>query len=42
MTEFLMKSKVDMAFKELIMMVENVRIGFLSAVLKMKPYDILI
>ena len=34
MTEFLMKPKVDFAFKE-IMMNENARIGFLSAILKL-------
>lgn len=39
MTEFLMKPKVDFAFKE-IMMDENARIGFLSAVLKINPIEI--
>ena len=39
MTEFLMKPKVDFAFKE-IMMNETARIGFLSAVLKLNPNDI--
>ena len=39
MPEFLMKPKIDMAFKEL-MMVENVRIGFLSAILKLDPKEI--
>ena len=33
MSEFLMKPKIDFAFKE-IMMNEQARIGFLSAVLK--------
>ena len=36
MTEFLMKPKVDYAFKE-IMMDEKARIGFLSAILKLDP-----
>ena len=39
MTEFLMKPKVDFAFKE-IMMNETARIGFLSAVLNLNPKDI--
>ena len=39
MTEFLMKPKIDFAFKE-IMMNERARIGFLSAVLKLDPADI--
>ena len=39
MTEFLMKPKIDFAFKE-IMMNENARVGFLSAVLKLNPADI--
>ncbi len=39
MTEFLMKPKIDFAFKE-IMMNEQARIGFLSAVLKLDPVDI--
>ena len=39
MTTFLMKPKVDFAFKE-IMMNETARIGFLSAVLKLNPNDI--
>ena len=39
MPELLMKPKIDMAFKEL-MMVENVRIGFLSAILKLDPKEI--
>ena len=39
MAEFLMKPKIDVAFKE-IMMNEKARIGFLSAVLKIKPEDI--
>ena len=34
MTEFLMKPKIDFAFKE-IMMNEKARIGFLSAILKL-------
>ena len=37
--EFLMKPKIDFAFKE-IMTDEKARIGFLSAVLKIKPEDI--
>lgn len=37
--EFLMKPKIDFAFKE-IMVEEQVRIGFLSAVLKLNPNDI--
>lgn len=39
MAEFLMKPKVDYAFKE-IMTNEKARIGFLSAVLRIKPEDI--
>ncbi len=39
MAEFLMKPKIDFAFKE-IMMDEKARIGFLSAVLKLNPADI--
>lgn len=39
MDSFLMKPKVDFAFKE-IMAEEKARIGFLSAVLKIKPEDI--
>ena len=39
MTEFLMKPRVDYAFKE-IMMDEKARIGFLSAILKLNPEDI--
>ena len=39
MTEFLMKPKVDFAFKE-IMTDEKARTGFLSAVLKMRPENI--
>ena len=39
MAEFLMKPKIDFAFKE-IMMDENARIGFLSAVLKLNPAEI--
>ncbi len=39
MTEFLMKPKIDYAFKE-IMMNEKARIGFLSAVLKLNPLSI--
>ena len=39
MTEFLMKPKIDFAFKE-IMTDEKARIGFLSAVLKMQPEDV--
>ena len=39
MAEFLMKPKVDFAFKE-IMMDEKARIGFLSAVLKLAPTEI--
>lgn len=35
MSDFLMKPKIDFAFKE-IMMNEKVRVGFLSAVLKLK------
>jgi len=39
MSEFLMKPKIDFAFKE-IMSDENARIGFLSAVLKIEPENI--
>ena len=39
MAEFLMKPKIDFAFKE-IMTDEKARIGFLSAVLKIKPEEI--
>lgn len=39
MSEFLMKPKIDFAFKE-IMMNEQARIGFLSAILKLDPTDI--
>ena len=39
MADFLMKPKIDFAFKE-IMMDEKARIGFLSAVLKIKPEEI--
>ena len=39
MDSFLMKPKVDFAFKE-IMAEEKARIGFLSSVLKIKPEDI--
>ncbi len=39
MDNFLMKPKIDFAFKE-IMANEQARIGFLSAVLKIKPEDI--
>lgn len=39
MSDFLMKPKIDFAFKE-IMMDEKARIGFLSAVLKIKPEEI--
>ena len=39
MSEFLMKPKVDFAFKE-IMMNANARIGFLSAILKLNPKEI--
>ncbi len=39
MSEFLMKPKVDFAFKE-IMMDEKARIGFLAAVLHINPEDI--
>ena len=39
MSEFIMKPKVDFAFKQ-IMMNENVRIGFLSAMLGIDPKDI--
>lgn len=39
MTNFLMKPKVDFAFKQ-IMTDEKARIGFLAAILKIKPEDI--
>ena len=39
MSDFLMKPKIDYAFKE-IMMDEQARIGFLSAVLNLNPADI--
>lgn len=39
MQEFLMKPKIDFAFKE-IMADEKARTGFLSAVLKINPEDI--
>ncbi|RKI41957.1 hypothetical protein D7V96_08375 [bacterium D16-59] len=39
MTDFLMKPKIDFAFKE-IMTDEKARIGFLSAMLKLDPKDI--
>ncbi len=39
MSEFLMKPKIDFAFKE-IMMDEQARIGFLSAILRLNPADI--
>ena len=39
MDNFLMKPKVDFAFKE-IMAEEKARIGFLSAVLKIKPENV--
>ena len=39
MTHFLMKPKIDFAFKE-IMADEKARTGFLSAVLHLKPEDI--
>ena len=39
MEDFIMKPKVDMAFKE-IMMDEKPRTGFLSAMLKIRPEDI--
>ncbi len=39
MAQFLMKPKIDFAFKE-IMMDEKARIGFLSAVLNIAPKDI--
>ncbi len=39
MSDFLMKPKIDYAFKE-IMMDEKARIGFLSAVLKLNPKEI--
>ena len=39
MSEFLMKPKIDFAFKE-IMMDEKARVGFLSAVLRIQPEEI--
>ncbi|RKI35658.1 hypothetical protein D7V96_26735, partial [bacterium D16-59] len=39
MTNFLMKPKIDFAFKE-IMADEKARVGFLSAILKLNPEDI--
>ena len=39
MTDFLMKPKIDFAFKE-IMMNEKARVGFLSAILSLNPADI--
>ena len=39
MSDFLMKPKIDFAFKE-IMMNDNARIGFLSAILKIDVKDI--
>ena len=39
MSDFLMKPKIDFAFKE-IMRNDNARIGFLSAILKLNPKDI--
>ncbi len=39
MTDFLMKPKIDFAFKE-IMTDEITRIGFLSAILKLDPNQI--
>ena len=39
MTDFLMKPKIDFAFKE-IMTDEKARIGFLSTMLKLNPKDI--
>lgn len=39
MSDFLMKPKIDFAFKE-IMMDEKARTGFLSAMLKLDPADI--
>ena len=41
MDNFLMKPKIDFAFKE-IMANEQARIGFLSAVLKIKPEELFI
>ena len=38
-SDFLMKPKVDFAFKE-IMMNPNARVGFLSAILKLNPNDV--
>ncbi|MCI8563471.1 MAG: hypothetical protein HFH69_08110, partial [Lachnospiraceae bacterium] len=38
MNDFLMKPKIDFAFKE-IMTDEKARIGFLSAILKLNPND---
>ena len=39
MTEFIMKPKIDFAFKE-IMTDEKARVGFLSAMMKLNPEDI--
>ena len=39
MSELLIKSRIDFAFKE-IMMDEQARIGFLSAMLRLNPADI--
>ena len=39
MTEFLMKPKIDFAFKE-IMTDEKARTGFVSAVLKLRPEEV--
>lgn len=39
MSDFLMKPKIDFAFKE-IMESEKARTGFLAAVLKLDPHDI--
>lgn len=39
MADFLMKPKIDYAFKE-IMMDEQAQIGFLSAVLNLNPADV--
>ncbi len=39
MEEFLMKPKIDFAFKE-IMMDDVIRVGFLSAILKIDPAEI--
>ena len=38
-SDFLMKPKVDFAFKE-IMMNANARVGFLSAILNLNPNDV--